>query len=289
MTGNTPSNRVAGLSLVEMMIAIVVLSLVSIGVIGYYQSLRRAATTQELSASVEDNLRLGLDILATSLRGAKYGVPSTGLSAWVDWVTGFTADPLLADGGTGTPTPYHTLKVANCTSRPVAKLSADANEGSTTLTLADDNAPINDIPDNISDDFDLTKNRGLIYIGDNESAKITAVNSATRITIDTDPATPGNAGLSRNYLTGTPICRVDVVTYSVSIPTGQSTGRLIRNDNQGNTMPVADNITDLQITSVTGGIKPAYQITLTGRSSRRDPATGEFVTRSLTTAVSLRN
>jgi Tfp pilus assembly protein PilV len=287
MTGKTPSNRVAGLSLVEMMIAIVVLSLVSIGVIGYYQSLRRAATTQELSASVEDNLRLGLDILTSSLRGAKYGVPSSGLSTWTG-VTGFTANPQFTDGGTGTPPLPDKLTVASCTSQPVARLSADANAGSTTLTLADDNAPINDLPNNISDDFNVA-NRRLIYIGDNESARIMVVTGTAQITIDTDLTTVGNQGLTRNYKVGTPICRVDVVTYSVSIPAGQPTGRLIRNDNQGNAMPVADNIIDLQITQVTGGIKPAYRITLTGRSSRKDPSTGSVVTRSLSTTGSPRN
>jgi type II secretory pathway pseudopilin PulG len=273
--GKRPLPAIAGLSLVEMMIAIVVLSLVSIGVIGYYQSLRRAATTQELSTSVEDNLRLGLDILASSLRGAKYGVPSSGLSTWVDWVAGFTANPQLTEGPSGTP---DTLTVASCTPMQVAELAADADADAdlTTLTLEDSHAPIND------------SNRSLIYIGDEESARITAVTGA-QITIDTDLSTAGNQGLTRNYKVGTPICRVDVVTYSVSIPAGQPTGRLIRNDNQGNAMPVADNIIDLQITQVTGGIKPAYRITLTGRSSRKDPSTGSVVTRSLSTTVSPRN
>jgi Tfp pilus assembly protein PilV len=278
MTGKTPSNRIAGLSLVEMMIAIVVLSLVSIGVIGYYQSLRRAATTQELSASVEDNLRLGLDILTSSLRGAKYGVPSSGLSTWTG-VTGFTANPQFTDGGTGTPPLPDKLTVASCTSQPVARLSADANAGSTTLTLADDNAPINDLPNNISDDFNVA-NRRLIYIGDNESARIMVVTGTAQITIDTDLTTVGNQGLTRNYKVGTPICRVDVLKYEVDT----EKKRLMRNG-----VPVADNIIDLQITPVTGGIKLAYLIKLTGESSRTDPSTGSVVTRSLTTTVSLWN
>jgi len=276
MTGKTPSNRVAGLSLVEMMIAIVVLSLVSIGVIGYYQSLRRAATTQELSASVEDNLRLGLETLASSLRGARYGVPSSGLAGWTG-MSEFTSNPKIADGGTGVP---DTLMVASCTSKEVAKLSddVDAVVDPPTLTLVDTNAPIDDIPDNISDDFNLT-NRGLIYIGDSESARITAVSDST-ITIDTDPTVAGNQKLSRDYKIGTPICRVDVLTYTVD----SGNHRLTRSG-----VPVADNITDLQITQTTGGIKSAYRIMLTGQSSRKDPATGSVVTRSLTTTVSLRN
>lgn len=272
----------AGFSLVEMMIVIVVLSLVSTGVIGYYLSLKRVSASQELSAALEDNLRVGLENLVVSIRGARYGVPSSNLSAWVSWVSGFNSNPKIIDGGAGPDK----VTIARCTAQPVAVLSADANIGPPppTLTLSDLNAPIDDIPNDITDDFNTTSRR-LIYIGDSESAWITAVDSATQVTIDTNPTIPGNQPLARNYKTGTPICRVDVVTFMVDT----TTKRLIRNDHQGNITPVADHITDLQITPLSGGTKPAYQITLTAQSGRPDPATGSLVTRSLTTAVSLRN
>jgi prepilin-type N-terminal cleavage/methylation domain-containing protein len=271
-----------GFSLIEMMIAILILSIISAGVIGYYINLKRVTTTQDLSTTVDDNLRLGLASLTSSLHGAGYGVPTSNLSSWVNWVPGFNANPLFTDGGASPDT----LSIASCTGKPVAHLSTDAASGSLTLTLADDNAPFDDIPNDITDDFEIARNRQLIYIDGETSALITLIIGTTQIRIDTDPVATGNQVTTRSYKSGTPICRVDVVTYSVDTTKKQ----LIRGDNQGSPInTVADNITDLQIALIASGIKPAYTITLTASSSRPEPTTNSYITRRLTTTISLRN
>jgi len=112
---------------------------------------------------------------------------------------------------------------------------------------------------------------------------VRAINGTT-LTVDTNPVTAGNQGLVHAYPSGTPVYRVDVITFSVS-PDANGVGRLLRDANQGaGTQQVADQVTNLAISVA----QKLYTITLTATSATRDPWLG-FVTRRATDSVAVRN
>ncbi|MGH7857491.1 MAG: hypothetical protein ACREQY_09180, partial [Candidatus Binatia bacterium] len=226
---------------------------------------------QAESVALEENLRMGLGTVADELRRAGYGLPPILLSAWVPWVSGFTTNPRIVQGSGSNP---DTLSVAGCTSTPVATLSASAAEDDKSLTLSSTSG------------LNAT-NRRLIRIADAENAHVKSV-SGSSVTIDTDPGKSSNQGLSRGYPAGTPVCRVDVLTFDVA--TDASTGlpalRLNRNQGAGPEAAV-EGITDFQVTTVESGRR--YAIALTARSERNDPFLGSFLTRQMSTGVTLKN
>ena len=256
----------AGVTLVELMISIVVALLVLAGVAGFYIYNLNATVAIELEGSMESNLRFGMRNVLLALRNAGYGVPQSNLSTWVPWVTGFSGNPLFVSGGSATAP--DTVSVAACTAQPVASLAADAAAGATSLTL-----------DSVSG-LDASHRR-LIFINDSKSAMITAV-SGSSITIDTNPLITGNQGTSRKYLVGTPICRVDVVTYSVDTAT-----KTLRKDvNQGDgPQPIVAGITNLKVATSSAGTNFKYDVTLTGITSAIVPGTGAYGTRSLSSST----
>jgi prepilin-type N-terminal cleavage/methylation domain-containing protein len=264
--------RDGGFTLVEIVVAIAVLLIVLAGVGGMYVANGRARTSEDLSQVVETQLRLGMERITYTMRTVGYGNPKTNLASWYTWVSGMSADPLITAGASASDP--DTLKVALCTTVPVATLSATAASGATTMTL-DSVADLN------------TTNKRLIYVNDAQSALILSI-TGNVISIDTDPATGGPQGTARAYTAGTPICRVDVVTYSVDTAT-----QTLREDlNQGaGAQVVIDGITNFKVTSTAApsGGKAKYQITLTARSSKPDPQSGSYITRSLTSTVSVRN
>ena len=79
---------------------------------------------------------------------------------------------------------------------------------------------------------------------------------------------------------------MDVFTFDVET---DSTGvRLRLNENHGaGAQPAVEGISDLQITTVTAGTQ--YQLTLTARTEKTDPLTGTYLTRSLSSDVTLKN
>jgi prepilin-type N-terminal cleavage/methylation domain-containing protein len=262
--------KAAGFTLVELLVSLTIFLLVMVGVSTFYLIQSQVRASEQLGLTMESNLRLATDTVMFTLRNTGYGAPTSGFSTWIPWVAGFTANPLVTAGGSAS-TP-DTVSVALCTSQPVAHLSAGAASGATTLTL--DSAA----------SLDAT-NRRLIYINDKELALIQSVSGNT-VTIDTNPAVSGNQGLSRAYAISTPICRVDVITYTVNTTTQQ----LMENDNQGaGALPIMDGVTNMKITVTTGGTHPKYQVVLTAQSSQVDPETLAYTTRSLSSTASTRN
>src|SRR5262249_6904097 len=119
---------------------------------------------------------------------------------------------------------------------------------------------------------------------DLENATITSVGDST-VVIDTSPTTAGNQGLARSYPSATPICRVDVSTYTIS--TDGSVNALTLNSNQGSgAISAADSITGLTVSLVSS---KQYSVTLTAQSETMDPVTRAYLTRSLTSNVTLKN
>jgi hypothetical protein len=177
----------------------------------------------------------------------------------------------------GSGTNPDTLKVAGCFDGPIAQLAEDALEDDATLTITSDSV----LADVLDDDT-----RRLIMIDMTEYAHVESLSGGV-IAIDTDPTTAGSQGLSRAYPDGTPICRVDVITYSIVTDGTTGIPGLVRDRNQGDgAETIAEGISNLQLTV------PAsrrVRAVFTGRSEHRNPVSGEFLTRSLDTDLALRN
>jgi prepilin-type N-terminal cleavage/methylation domain-containing protein len=256
--------RHAGYGLVELLAAMVVLSVAMGAVVLVFASQGRAYLRGDTQATMEANLRLGMNMITRSLRNGEYGVPMANVSSWITWVPGFTSNPTITSNG---PNPA-VMSVASATSQPVATLTAHVDAGATTLYVSS------------SSQLDVGAQR-LLLIGDSENALVTGVNS-TQVTIDTNPLLAGNPGLARAYPAGTPVYRVDVLTFQVAT----ATSRLLRDDHHGAGAQMAvEDISNLQVLTVTAGKE--YILTLTARSPQVDALTGRTLTSSLASRVTL--
>src|SRR5213593_1672888 len=256
----------AGYGLVELLVAVLVLSVAMAAVVVVFSAQDRAYLRADTQATMEANLRLGMNMVTETLRNGKYGVPAANLSSWITWVSGFTSNPTITTNGSNPAV----ISVASATSQPVATLSAHVDAAATTINV------------NSSSQLN-TSALSLLLIGDSENALVTGINS-TAVTIDTNPLVAGNQGLARAYPAGTPIYRVDVITFSV----GSYASQLLRDDNQGSGAQAAvEGITNLQVLTVTAN--KAYDITLTARSSQVDALTHQNLTSSLRSKVMLAN
>lgn len=271
-----------GFTLIELLIALAVTSL-AISSVGYfYVNYKRVSYQQEQVIALETNLRAASDRLTSNLRRADYGVPTALLPTWIDWVSGFNVNPLITQGATANDP--DTISIAACTSRPIATVAATLAKGAgnTTVTLT------SAVPgQTIAQLLDPATNKDLIRFvaGDEINAGFARVMSVsgTTVTFDTDPGASGNQGFTaRDYFVGTPVCRVDVTTYTVD--TGSRA--LTIDENQGaGVQSVFDGITNLQI----GGGGNVYVFVVSGVTERPDPATGNPIPRQLAAQVTVRN
>src|SRR6266404_7796076 len=220
----------AGYSLMELLAAVLVLSVGMAAVVVAFAVQSRAYLRADTKATMEANLRLGMNMVTETLRNGKYGVPAANLSSWITWVSGFTSNPTITTNGSNPAV----IWVASATSKPVATLTAHVDAAATTIY--------------VSSSSQLNAGaQGLLLIGDSENALVTGVNS-TALTIDTNPLLAGNQGLARAYPSGTPVYRVDVITFQV----GSGTSQLTRDDHQGcGAQAAVEGITNLQALTVT--------------------------------------
>lgn len=254
-----------GFTLIEMLAALLAASLIMTGIISSFVAQDKASVQEDRLRGTEENLRAGMDVITDTLRNGGFGVPNGSLGTWINWVSGFSTTPVVISGNTP-----QALSIAACTSQPVATLTAAATAAATQLTVNSTAA--------------LTSGN-LIWIGYSEFARVTAKTNTT-LTIDTKPSTPSvNDGIGIARPVGAPICRVDVLTFTVD-PSANTLTMTRSNATTGVTSSLlAEGISDLQVTSITAGRN--YQVTLTGMT--KNAKTGTSIYRSLTSSVALVN
>jgi hypothetical protein len=131
-----------------------------------------------------------------------------------------------------------------------------------------------------------TNDKRLIWIGDTQHALVTAVHDNS-IDIDVDPTTDGSQGLVRAYLPGTPVSRIDVVTFQVANDPDLGVPRLTIDRHRGTVDAAAEGISDLQIAALIPAQQ--YQVTMTEQAAATDVAVGAPATLTLSSVVRLRN
>lgn len=249
-----------GFTVIELLVAITIVSLIMTAVVGSFAVHNKAAIQQDHLVSMEENLRAGMGMIAEALRNTGYGVPRTALNVWLG-DSSFSTFPLNINTA-------QQLKLATCTAQPIATLSAQSATGATTLTL-----------NSVSG---LSNNKS-IWIGRAEFARITGISGST-ITVDTNMTTAGNQGFFRAYPATTPVCRIDILTFTLNPSTKQLT--LLRNDVAGaQAQLVAEEISSLVITQVIQ--RRLYRVALTGQT--KNIQTNANITRTLTSEIALVN
>lgn len=274
-----------GVTLVELLVALVIVAVLGAAAGSVLASQTRLYRQQELVTARQQNLRMAVDTLAYSLRNTRYGVPPLGLNTWIPWVSGFNANPTIS------ATAPHVVSVAACTPLPLARLAAPAAAGDTDLIVVSDVAGMG-----ISQLLD-TNQRRLILLGDDASAHVVSV-QPTGIQIDTDLARGSAQGLARGYPAGTPLCRVDVLTFFLAETTPGLWGLMVDRNQGSGAQPLAEGITNLQVSAIDAVKKShrsavddgrRYQLTLTGQVESIDPLTGSVLPTTIRSVVLLRN
>lgn len=277
--------RVCGLSrgftLIELLVSMIAVFTLMAGLVRFFLTQSHTHAQQEQSVGMEQNLRLASEMLTDAMRNTRYGAPpASQLSGWVSWISGFpNANPAITYSS---GTTVSSLSLAACFEEPVAEISAAANAADTVLVAATIGAAA------LSDVLDVAPNpKSLIRIGENgEVAQITGLGSTT-ISVDTDQATGGAQLITRAYPVGTKICRIDVVTFTLGNDPSTGIPRLLRNDNLGGgAQSTAEGIETLQIAFTA---PKRYTITPSGRSEAKEPVTGDYLRRTLSTTLALRN
>lgn len=265
----TRRRRQGGLTIVEILVALLLISILIAGVMSLYGLNRRVRLQEDIGASLEAYLRVASSEIEHHFRNAGYGVPATDTNAWINWVSPtINGNYRVIQGSSGAP---DTLIVAHCTLAPVTTLSADAAAGSTTISVGSV-APFN------------TYDRALLMLDVDEFAHVTGI-SGSNLSIDTDPTLTGAQGLTRDFPAGTNICRTDAMQFALD--STNNTLTVTRFDLGGTIEIIASEIVDLQIAAAAG--INHFRISVGGQSTSVDPTTGVPVDRTATVQVAVRN
>ncbi len=260
---------IAGLSMVELLIALFLGSLI---VMTFYQLLitqNRTHTLYDDTAEMQQNLRAAMDRLSRDAMAAGCGKPSWSTINGVDASGWYNAGNGWAPYRVSTSGSNNNLDLIGCFNPTVSHLNADAAVGATAITLNNgEGANFN------------TSTLQDISIGAAENAKVMNVGGDT-LTIDTNPAVGGNQGLLLLEPASSYACAVTWITYSLG---ADNTLYVDAHQGQGN-QAVAQNIAAMTLT-LTGKL---LTINLTGRTAKPDRTTGQYITSPATNQVLLRN
>lgn len=257
-----------GFTLVELLIAMALALVIIASLSSTFIIQQKTYNTQEQIAEMTQNARAAMDIMSREIMMAGYAVPRpkspSVLSDWITWVLPditFTSGPVVLEDNSGDGN-TDIIHVAACFGEPAmtTTLGANASATNTTITVADGSK------------FNTTKKK-LISINGIESAIVTGV-SVNTLTVDTDPITTGNQGLENDHQSGSSVCIVKVISYSI-VQDDDGSYILKRNENlDAGRQPVAENIVNLQVNTVTdsGGKLRALEIDpLTAQTDKPDP------------------
>lgn len=265
-----------GFTLVEILAAILISSLLTAAIYSFFITQHHAYTVQEQVVEMEQSTRAAMDMIRRELRMAGHHAVGTRLINHLpDFVppafipaypvpVNLDANPKISRGSGDGPDVITFLSVIATNHNPTA-LSAAAAVGSPHLSLALTGTQTG-AQYNIGD---------LVHIGVcSEYAKVTAISGNT-LTIDTNPAVSGNQGLARTYPAGTPVGEISVVSYAVF--NEHNDPSFLRHDpghpvlkrkvNAGGFQPLAENITGMQVQHTGSG---EILVTLSSRTDRPD-------------------
>ena len=269
-----PDNK--GFSLVELLIAMVIASVVGIAGISIFSSSNWSYKTQEDITEAQQNVRVAADRLAKDIRMAGYGLPDPPFSITIDGQT-FTSPITVINSSTG----FDTITILggeeeeiwldvdadcsntdadttnNCNLPDVIDPNTSHASGSVTINITGNDSAVIDKLFDAGGAFDI--DRRYISIGGTYFVTLSnATRTGMRATLT------ATNGLDRAYRDGTPVYIIRAVRYTINTAlTGCSSDNpcLTRQDLATNNQVLAENIEDIQF---------AYGIDVSPRDGKMD-------------------
>jgi len=266
-----------GFTLIEILVAMVITSILTVAIYSFFIGQHHAYTVQDQVIEMEQNARAAMDMIRRDLRMAGYhAIGDDLINNLSDFVSSsfiptypvtvnLDANPKISEGSGTDPDMVTFLAVLPTDNNPTT-ISSAVSAGVNQISLA-----LND------SDTDAQYNVGdMIHIGTtSEYATVTAISDNT-LTIDTNPGDSSSSqGLAQSYAAGTPIGEIYVVSYAVFNDDNDPAfdrhdpGHpvLKRKVNAGGFQPVAENITDMQLRHLGSG---EIEVSLSSRTDRAD-------------------
>jgi prepilin-type N-terminal cleavage/methylation domain-containing protein len=255
---------ISGLSLIELLVAMLLSSIVMLGLYNILISQNRTYTVQDEIGEMQQNLRVAMERISRDLQMSGFGKP------W--WAT-------ISGVNLGSPPPFsvritggNSIEIVGCLDPAAASLNTAVAANSTSLVLrSGEGAKFN------------TTTKADISIEGRENARIIAI-SGNKLTIDRSPGTGGNEGVLYSYPANSKVYLVHYTTYTVDTSSNPPT--LVMDEHQGSgNQSVATNISAMSANISANFVK----VTLTGRTRSIDRTTGQYGTAQLTNEIHLRN
>ncbi len=243
-----------GLTLIELLVAIVISALVIVGLYRAFIGQQKTHAIQEQIVDMQQNARTAVNRMMSEIRMAGFGNVSMVL-------------PVTFSTGTFN----NVLNLNTPTAGSLTIVSAVG--GTSTLTAAgvigQSQIVVSTLTDDLGNALFDTSNKKYVSIGGLESYTITSVDNGTKtITL--------NGSLTYNHAVGTPIFNIRALSYQVA----SVNGPLLRDENLGNgAQSLADSIENLQFAYIDAGGNPTanplniriIRISLTAKVERQDP------------------
>ncbi len=245
---NTLKNR-KGIALIELLIALVISALLIAGLYRTFVGQQKTYIVQEQVVDMQQNVRIAISRMMSEIRMAGFGGLEDVLNL-PNGVNGFT-QPITGAQNTITIVGGF-LQVRRDNGEPILVASASGNQ--ITLNYA-------------TDRFDGNAHR-FISIGGLESNQVVSRNVRNLIL---------EKPLRLNHPAGTPIFKIQAITYSIGMSVGKM--NLLRNENTGGgNQPVAENIENLRFEYFDGENNPTdipeniclVKVTVTAKTDRSD-------------------
>ena len=282
--------RQKGLSLIEMLIAMVIALMIIGGVYRTFTAQQKTYVVQEQVSEAQQSVRAVMDLIARDIRMAGFGSPP--------WPVGGLSETFtITVGGGGPPDRVVTLQMIGAFGAPFALLQSDATMGQNQVIL-DRNEVLNQNTNLLLFEqyYDCDPN------GDPLASPIPSIRYAnavvwsdtseggdTTIDIDGDGSTAGerdgleidltaDADDNPNRKVFSQVYRVEVMTYQWT----ENTGQLTRNGSL-----LATHVEDFQVTDQDDG---SFQVAITVETRTDDPEfAGGRRDRTLTSTIMARN
>ena len=273
-----------GLTLIELLIAMVIISVLVAGIYRTFASQQHTYTVQEQVVDMQQNLRMAISRMMREIRMAGFGRPDVKVYG-PDGMHGIYKNVVTPlDDGTGV-----TIVGGY---QQVATVATTAKSGETKLLLSD------------ASGVDLDKHQYLCING-TESHRIKSIAGNEIVFYSNNGAGNNDGELTEDHYAGEPVFRMLAVTYSIGSVDGKTC--LLRDDNLGQgPQPVAENIESLQFRYILLNgdvleVVPAnrrdeirmIQVTLTARTDMTDPdlakAGDGYRRRTVTSNIQVRN
>jgi hypothetical protein len=256
-----------GISVIEILVSLAVAGIVAFALYELLSNQQRSFYMQDDVSEMQQNLRVAIERIFRDLTMAGFGkatptdntINGENLSQW------YSGGLPLSTGST--------LHILGALAPADGTIAAISSSNPVTITL-------NQTATEVAKNFNVSpNNKSDISIGGRETARITAINNNILTVTPLSPTVNLTAQKS-----GTEVYVLRHITYSTGIVNSIPVLRINEHRGAGE-QQLCQNITGISVTA--NGKKT--DVTLQGRSKRKDTITGNYITSTISSSVAMRN